>query len=374
MRGDASHSHPICRDESGRMGSLDGIAVMDSTEGREQRGRAPQLVWSFVLLSTGVFLHPELKLLYAQGKAYGKAKNTVSVVDTLLAVLVLAVLRCIRPLWLKRDARVYSRIPTLTIVQHTMMPGLCIFGAIALATWANYESLWTFFVLAPMEILFVSLLSCVWQKVVPSPLQMLAISIVVSGAIVLTVAKKPKQMTPAHGWPIAVFAALLFRFNQALATITVRNACVALRDKGVGVLDISLFKLAWACAFCAVYALATEGLPAWQTLLTAQGEALWLLILSVVLTCVFQTANVGLNSHFKSIPASIVMQLQPPVQILVAIALSGTDLAESLKLKWDSSVPNLIGLGLLLLGAALYLVAPPRREPMVSLASLEDYS
>lgn len=50
----------------------------------------------------------------------------------------------------------------------TAAPGLFVFGSIALATWANYESYWSFAALAPLEVVFVVLIAALWQRAAPS--------------------------------------------------------------------------------------------------------------------------------------------------------------------------------------------------------------
>lgn len=59
------------------------------------------------------------------------------------------------------------------------------------------------------------------------------------------------------------------------------------------------------CLFCVPYALATEGLVAWRSLASARGAAAAYLALSACMTCAFQTAHVGLNSHFCSVTATV---------------------------------------------------------------------
>jgi len=313
--------------------------------------------FALVLLISGVILHPVLKLFYAEGDEYGHAKNTLSVVDTALAVVFLLLLRSGRRMCNKNCVRTMWG----TAFRQTLLPGLFIFGSIALATWANYESLWAFFTLAPIEIAFVIALSVAWHKVVPSLWQFLAALIVIGGAALLSVhmiqkAKANTENQPPDGWIAALVASLLFRLNQAFATIAIRSACVALRDGGLAdVVDISICKISWACLFCIPYALITEGWIAWKSLANARGPAMVYLLLTVVITCIFQTTNVGLNSRLKSVSATMVMQLQPVVQVCLAVLLSDTSLARKLKLQWDGSIYNIVGTLLLLGGTILYL-------------------
>merc|ERR1711884_686390 len=110
---------------------------------------------------------------------------------------------------------------TRRVVTSSFAPALGVFGAISLATLANYESLWTFLMLAPLEFVFVMLLSCVWQKVRPNVGQLVASFLVVCGSTLLTASILGKQTNnaanaPNDGWAIAVLAAVAFRLDQAL--------------------------------------------------------------------------------------------------------------------------------------------------------------
>eukprot|EP00927_Polykrikos_kofoidii_P021749 TRINITY_DN20499_c3_g1_i1.p1 TRINITY_DN20499_c3_g1~~TRINITY_DN20499_c3_g1_i1.p1 ORF type:complete len:400 (-),score=49.68 TRINITY_DN20499_c3_g1_i1:50-1105(-) len=304
-----------------------------------------------VLFTTGIVLHPVLKLFYAEGHKYGEAKNTLSVVDSAVAVMVLFIVAKSREMC---TPQTHSPGFWKRVIVHTCLPGFCIFMSITLATLANFESLWTFLTLAPLEIVFVVILARFWQHAVQTPQQLMAAFIVFIGAtliMVRTVSTKQAE-TPADGWTVAIVSSVAMRLNQAVGTIVIRNACVNLRDEA-DIAQISLCKIAWAAIFCVPYALVTEGWAAWGYLAEARGAALAYLLLSCLLTCLFQTANVGLNSQLESVPAAVVMQLQPAIQVCFALFLSDTTLGHKLRLKWDGSALNLIGILFLVVGAVL---------------------
>eukprot|EP00928_Gymnodinium_smaydae_P029078 TRINITY_DN22002_c0_g1_i3.p1 TRINITY_DN22002_c0_g1~~TRINITY_DN22002_c0_g1_i3.p1 ORF type:complete len:156 (+),score=30.42 TRINITY_DN22002_c0_g1_i3:648-1115(+) len=129
---------------------------------------------------------------------------------------------------------------------------------------------------------------------------------------------------------------------------------------------MSLGKLSWACFFCAPYAMVTEGLGAWGAIFGARGAALAFAALSVLLTCIFQTANVGMNSRLRSPAAAVVTQLQPVVQLCLAVVLAGTPVAAKLGLSVRPTPGTSVALVLLLVGALCYFLASARRRQELS--------
>merc|ERR1712107_477777 len=98
----------------------------------------------------------------------------------------------------------------------------------------------------------------------------------------------------------------------------------------------------------------TEGLGAWGTLFAARGYPLLCITASVVITICYQTTHVGLNKALQSVTATVILQLQPVVQVLLAAMLSGGALGKALKLSSDASALNVAGLLLIMLGALCY--------------------
>lgn len=303
----------------------------------------------------GIILHPCLKALYPleDGK-YGDAKNTLSVVDTFFAVLLLLLIRVLF------SYRSFVRVPWVAVFPQTFFPGACIFLSITLATLANYESYWTFVVLGPVTLIFLVILSHFWQGVTPNPGQLGALCVVFVGSVlvVINVALGKTGEKPPDGWTVAVVSSLVFHANQAFGSIVIRNACVSLlTNDNVTVLDLSIGKVTWACLLSIPYAWITEHWKGYSILFNAHGMASVYIIASIIITLCFQTAGIGVTSRLQSIAATLVSEQKLPITTLLALFLSGTSVAKVLHLKWDGSASNLIGVACGVVGAVGFFVA-----------------
>lgn len=342
-------------------------AMLPSTTAVVKKSSRAAFCYSASLLFSGVLLHPVLKLLYAEGHQYSKAKNTISVVDIALAATMLISVRCLcrpGPIAQNSSGNVTEGVGRgrggwQQVALRTAAPGLLVFGSITLSTLAVVQSFWIFSALAPLEIVFVVLLSRLWQGVVPTLGQATGVLLVLGGAALLAAhTLQDVKAGSDHGLLVGLLSSIAFRANQALNTVVMRDACVALRDQGLAtVLDISLGRVLWSTLFCIPYALITEGGEGLHSLATTRGMSALYLALSVVLTCIFQASSVGLNSCMKSVPATIVSQLKPIMTLLLAVLLSSLPVGTRLSLRLDLSVGNLAGLSLLLLGAIVFLLA-----------------
>ena len=137
---------------------------------------------------------------------------------------------------------------------------------ISLSTWANALSYQTFALSAPAELLFVSVFGLrqaenrkLWRRDLPSVL------VTSCGALLLHL-DAPSSLQ-------ALFAALLCRAAQALMTLSLRGCCLALGPEDgkepVGVAEIAQWKLFVTSSLCLPYALLTEGLAPWSTLVSS---------------------------------------------------------------------------------------------------------
>merc|ERR1712137_1377223 len=311
--------------------------------------------YTILQMVMGIILHPCLKALYPlEHNKYGDAKNTLSVVDTFFAALLLLLSRVIF------SYRSFASVPWVAVVRQTFFPGACIFLSITLATLANYESYWTFVVLGPVTLIFLVILSHFWQGVTPNSGQLGALCVVFVGSVlvVINVLLGKTGTEPPDGWTVAVVSSLAFHANQAFGCIVVRNACVSLlTNDNVTVLDLTLGKVTWACLLCIPYAWMTEHGKGWSILLNARGTASVYIIASIIITCGFQTATIGVISRLQSIAATLVSEQKLPITTHLALFLSGTSIAKYLHLKWDGSASNLIGVACGVVGAVLFFVA-----------------
>jgi len=111
---------------------------------------------------------------------------------------------------------------------------------------------------------------------------------------------------------------------------------------------------------CFPYAWITEHWKGWSILLSASGTASVYIIASIIITCCFQTATIGVISRLQSIAATLVSEQKLPITTILALFLSGTSIAKALHLKWDGSATNLIGVACGVVGAVLFFVASRR--------------
>ena len=262
------------------------------------KGRVSNPVWStvcaFLVLTSGLVLHPVLKLFYQEG--YGDVKNTLSVLDMFAAIMILVVMLLLRnccatstsslvqdeesrgrstgngELLLIRQAN-RSRPPLSwnfqrcrVLLKTTFLPGTCVFLSILLATLANYESLFLFWAFAPLEIVFVMVLARYLQP--PSDrrvelqfsgrqkkVELGGVFLAVSGVVLLTghklwgskkkscllstdVELESADTNPPDGYLVAIVLSIVFRFNQAVSTVFIRRACVKMEDTSVLLLSL----------------------------------------------------------------------------------------------------------------------------------------
>jgi len=198
------------------------------------------LFYACIYLSSGLFLHPVLKLFYREG--YGNVKNTVSVLDMGIAVVALSIVRLVVAGIERVSVSVsktkliplHRRLPLLFRV--TFLPGLCIFLAVVLATYANYESFFFFMILAPLELVFVLILIHLtrWQNPENriTPYDLACAFFILAGGICVTVDHVRKMgssgtgQSPPDGYLVAVMLCLVFRFTQAVNSVVLRKACL----------------------------------------------------------------------------------------------------------------------------------------------------
>lgn len=240
--------------------------------------RRRAVFYAVLHLTSGVLLHPVLKVFYKQentnpatGQAeknfYGDVKNSVSVFDMGLAAVFLALLRglsrCCKSAPLAPSRTVPSSFqpeivapPMSSLFSLTFLPGVCIFLSVAVATLANYESFFLFMISAPLEIVFVFVM--VWafrldeerrggpprttpswdhHSRKPTRAQLGCAALIILGSICVTADHVSRSSAQSHsgtgppaGWTIAVLLCVGFRLNQAVTSIVVRRAYVRARE------------------------------------------------------------------------------------------------------------------------------------------------
>ncbi|CAK9050768.1 unnamed protein product [Durusdinium trenchii] len=286
-----------------------------------------------LVIAFGTVLHPELKAFYRHG--HGSMKNTVSAIDTIAACCFLFLLRCAVSLKSEGSSR-----PWCEKLRWAAPPGIFVFLVITLSTWANYLSYETFALTAPSELLFVWCLARCCQheeRRRPVAQDLPAVFFTTLGTCCLSFTS-----SSSHAFD-ALLAALLCRWCQASMTVALRSCCVHLPK--VSVLEIAQLKLMVTSCLCLPYAIITEGVAPWSTIVSsslwADHSSAMLLIGSVLITIgSLEMSNVSMlgkavqKRSFRS-PLCALLQstLQPLTSCVLVLLLADSPWQKILGLK-----------------------------------------
>jgi len=169
------------------------------------------------------------------------------------------------------------------------------------------------------NIIWIVLFSILINKEKPSFFEYISIATLMAGALMV-------------GWVFAssnkssfvpIFINLLSSFFEAFTVVLLKWSCSYLYryDDTISVIEISLFKVVQGSFVVFIPMVIKERFHGFAALGDIPSKTIWLLVIGIFVTMVYQTCMVCLSKSFYSTTIGIIGQLQIIPQILISIAL-----------------------------------------------------